>query len=139
MTRTWRQNLLAVPGLGVALAPKLACPMCWPFYSGILSTVGLGFLISATYLLPLTIAFLSLTLGVLGFRASQRRGFGPVTLGLLASSAVLIGKFHLESNSVLYGGVGLLLTASIWNSWPRRANSTVCQNCTQDAAVQRRL
>ena len=35
--------MLAVPGLGVALAPKLACPMCWPFYSGILSTVGLGY------------------------------------------------------------------------------------------------
>jgi mercuric ion transport protein len=128
--------LLAVPGLGVALAPKLACPLCWPFYTGILSTVGLGFLISATYLLPLTIAFLSLTLGVLVFRANQRRGFGPVILGLLASSAVLIGKFHLESNSVLYSGVGLLLTASIWNSWPRRANNTVCSSCTPDSTVQ---
>jgi len=26
--RTWRQGVLAIPGIGVALLPKLACPLC---------------------------------------------------------------------------------------------------------------
>ncbi len=79
----WKQGLLAVPGIGIALLPKLACPLCWPAYAGILSSLGLGFLISTAYLLPFTIAFLILTLAVLAFRAKQRWGYGPLGLGLV--------------------------------------------------------
>jgi hypothetical protein len=47
MTRqVWKQALLAAPGVGVSLLPKLVCPLCWPAYAGLLSTFGLGFLIS---------------------------------------------------------------------------------------------
>jgi mercuric ion transport protein len=133
MTRTWRQSLLAVPGIGVALLPKLACPMCWPLYAGILSSVGLGFLISATYLLPFTVVLLILTLGVLCFRARQYRGYGPFLLGLVASMTVLIGKFYLESNPIVYFAVAFLVVASVWNSWPHKA---VCPSCNSDATVQ---
>ena len=136
MTRTWKQNLLTVPGIGVAMLPKLACPMCWPLYAGILSSVGLGFLISAKYLLPLTTAFLILALWVLAFRAEQRHGFRPLLVGLLASATVLTGKFHFESNPMMYSGVGLLVVASLWNSWPRRAGDSVCSSCTPDSTVQ---
>jgi hypothetical protein len=44
MERTWKQNLLAVPGIGLSLLPKIACPACWPAYAGLLSSLGLGFL-----------------------------------------------------------------------------------------------
>jgi hypothetical protein len=43
--RAWKQGLLATPGIGVPLLPKLMCPLCWPAYAGLLSTLGLGFLI----------------------------------------------------------------------------------------------
>src|SRR5258708_20389049 len=88
--RTWKQGLMAAPGIGIALLPKLACPLCWPAYAGILSTLGLGFLISTAYLLPFTTAFLILTLAVMAFRANQRRGYGPPGLGLLWSTAAPI-------------------------------------------------
>ena len=120
-TGTWKQGLLAVPGIGIALLPKLACPLCWPAYVGVLSSLGLGFLISTAYLLPFTIAFLILTLAVLAFRAKQRRGYGPLGLGLVGSAAVLIGKFYLDSNPAMYTGIGVLVTAATWNAWPRRA------------------
>src|SRR3979490_3201500 len=100
MMRTWRQTLLTVPGIGVALLPKLGCPLCWPLYAGILSSVGLGFLISARYLFPVTAAFLLLALCVLAFRAKQRRGMGPFLLGLLASATVLTGRFYFDSNPI---------------------------------------
>jgi hypothetical protein len=92
MNRTWRQGLLALPSVGVSILPKLACPACWPAYAGLLSSVGLGFLISTVYLLPLTAAFLLLAVAALAFRANKRRGYGPFAVGLVAGSGVLLGK-----------------------------------------------
>src|SRR5438552_12953256 len=117
---TLRDSVLAFPGIGVALLPKLACPLCWPAYAGILSSISLGFLISATYLLPITIAFLILTVTALVFRAKQRRGYFPFGLALIGSAATVIGKFSLESNPAFYSGIGILVAASVWNAWPRR-------------------
>lgn len=124
--RTWRHRLLTIPGIGVAFLPKLACPLCWPLYASIVSSLGLGFLISTAYLLPLTIAFLILTLSVLAFRAKQRRGYGPLTLGLAASTTILVGKFYFELNPATYSGIALLVAASIWNARPRR----VVESCS---------
>src|SRR5260370_5381255 len=89
----WKQGLLALPSVGVSLLPKLACPACWPAYAGLLSSLGLGFLISVVYLLPLTTAFLVLALGALAFRAKERHRYGPFLLGIVAASGVLLGKF----------------------------------------------
>jgi len=80
MNRTWKQSLLALPGVGVSILPKLACPACWPAYAGLLSSVGLGFLISTAYLLPLTVAFLILALAALAVRANERRVTVPSSL-----------------------------------------------------------
>jgi hypothetical protein len=88
----------------------------------------MGFVpLSDRYILPLTSAFLLLTVVALAFRASERRGFGPFLLGLAASIAVLHGKFVLESNPVMYFGLAILITASLWNSWPKK--KIVC--CTE--------
>ena len=103
MSRTWKQGLLALPGVGASLLPNLACPLCWPAYAGLLSSVGLGFLISAAYLLPLTAVLLILALAAMAFRANSRHGYGPFLLGLLAATAVLLGKFRWESSPTMYG------------------------------------
>ena len=130
MIRTWKQGLLALPGVGVAMLPKLACPLCWPAYAGLLSSLGLGFLISTTYLLPLSAAFLILALAALAFRARKRRGYGPFLLGFIAAAAVLLGKFLWESNPMTYAAVGVLVGASLWNAWPRRlASSQAISGC----------
>lgn len=119
MSRIRKQGLFAFPGIVVAMLPKLACPVCWPAYAGLLSSVGLGFLISAAYLLPLTIAFLTLTLATLAYRAKDRRGLGPFSLGVFAAIGILLGKFLWESNAAIYSSVGTLVVASLWNAWPR--------------------
>jgi len=120
MSRVWKQGLLSLPGIGVSALPKLACPVCWPAYAGLLSSLGLGFLMSAGYLLPLTIVFLTIALTALAFRAKNRRGVGPFLVGLIAAVSVLLGKFVWESNVTIYSGVGMLVVASVWNAWPRR-------------------
>lgn len=128
----WKRTLSVLPSVGVALLPKLACPMCWPAYAGLLSAIGLGFLISTAYLLPITTAFLLVAVAMLGFRASARRGYGPMLLGAGASAAVLSGKFVLEAGAVMYGGLALLVAASIWNNWPSRSAS--CPECVRPGA-----
>lgn len=111
----------------MSLVPKLACPFCWPAYAGLLSSLGLGFLISAHYLLDVTTAFLVLALGALAFRAQHRQGYGPFVIGLVAAGGVLMSKFRWESKPALYGAVGLLLIASLWNAWPHRMTNACCE------------
>ncbi len=120
----FRRTLVTLPGIGVSLLPKLMCPACWPAYAGIVSALGLGFLISTKYLLPLTVAFLAMSTLALGFRASSRHGYGPFWMGLAAAVAILIGKFYFDTAQATYAGIGLLIAATVWNSWPRRAVAT---------------
>jgi hypothetical protein len=110
-----------LPGVGSALLPKLACPACWPAYAGLLSAAGLGALIEARWLLPLTVSFLVIAVGALGFRAGKRHGHGPFGLGLVACALVLLGKFAFDSSVATDAGIGLLVSASAWNAWPRTA------------------
>lgn len=128
-TRTVKQGLLAVPGVGVSLLPKLMCPACWPAYAAVLSSVGLGFLIAARYLLPLTVLFLAMAVASLAFRASSRRGLGPFWVGVAAGALIPVGKFYLDSTQATYAGVGLLIVASVWNTWPRRVTAAFCPAC----------
>ncbi len=132
MNSKWRQGLLAVPSVGVSMLPKLACPACWPAYSGLLVSVGLGFLIREAYLLPLTAALLGLALGAMAFRAGERHGYGPFLLGTLAAGSLLLGRFVWDSKPAIYCAVGLLVVASLWNTWPRRSRSNeeaACSDC----------
>ena len=139
MSAKWRQSMIALPGIGVSVLPKLACPACWPAYAGLLTSIGLGFLISATYLLPLTVAFLILALSAMLLRARDRRGYSPFLLAVLAASGILLGKFTWDSRATVYGAIGLLVVASLWNTWPRRDTSndgTPCSNCRKEEIQQ---
>jgi mercuric ion transport protein len=132
MSNRWRQSTLAAPSIGVSVLPKLAWRACWLAYAGLLTSIGLGFLISVRYLRPLTIAFLALALAAMLFKARDRRGYGPFLLAVLAASGVLLGKFALDSRLTLYGAIGVLVVASLWNTLPRRDTSsdpTACSNC----------
>ena len=124
--RAW---LAVLPAIGVAMLPKLACPACWPAYAGLLSSIGLGFLTQTAYLLPLTVAFLIVAVGALGVRARSRHGFGPFVTGLIAALVVIVGKFQFESDPAMYGGIALLIGASVWNTWPRRKIAASCPAC----------
>lgn len=123
---TWRKSIATLPGIGVSLLPKAVCPICSPAYAALLSSVGLGFLGSATYLLPVTVTLLAVSVGSLFFRASNRRGLGPFRLGLVAAVCVLVGKFWFDSPATSYVGVGVLIIASIWNAVPK---PNFCAEC----------
>lgn len=124
-----------VPALGVGLLPVGFCPACWPIYAGLASALGLGFLMDAQYLLPITGAALLVALAALAFRARRRRGYGPFAVGLAASVLILIGKFALASDIVLYAALTVLVGASLWNAWPKRNATAVAAGCSKCAAT----
>lgn len=126
----WRNAIAALPAVGAAALPKLTCPVCWPAYTALLSSMGVGFVNYTPYLFPLTASFLVLSLIALGWRAQQRRGYGPLLLGIAASTLLLIGKFVFDSETAMYAAIALLVAASAWNAWPHaRRAAQDCPAC----------
>ncbi len=122
-------GLLTIPGVLVSLLPSIACPLCWPAYAALVSSLGLGFLASSTYLLPLTGVLLALALVGLGLQA-KNKGYGPLALGVVSAGTILPGKFLLASSAMTYAGAGLLVIASAWSLLPARpAVSASCPTC----------
>ena len=116
---TWKRLASLLPSVGVSLLPKLACPSCWPAYAGLLTALGLGFLVSERYLFGVTAVFLLASVGALAYRYRERRGLLPAALGLAGAAMVLVGKFKFESMPAMYTGLLVLIASSIWNSWPQ--------------------
>ena len=56
-------------------------------------------------------------------------------IGLVASAVVLIGKFNFESDAAMYIGLAVLVAASLWNSWPKRADAD-CPACIGQESTQ---
>ena len=126
----WRRVLAVLPGIGASALPVGACPACWPAYAGVLSSLGFGFLLDSTYLLPLMALFIGLALVSLAYRGKTRHGYGAFAIGALAAVIVLVGKFVLSSDLLLYLGLALLVGASLWNAWPKKkAARSSCPAC----------
>ena len=115
-------------GMGAWLLPAGVCPACWPAYAGAASSLGLGFTLSAEFLIPLAVLFLGFSLLALGYRAQKRRGYGPLVLGVGGALGVLVGKLLLSSESLSYVALTAIVAAGLWNSWPARKTSTSCTN-----------
>lgn len=41
-------------------------------------------------------------------------------MGVLAAILMVVAKFAWESDGLTYGGIALLVSASVWNSWPKK-------------------
>jgi hypothetical protein len=128
-------SLLAVPGVVVSLLPTLTCPLCWPGYAALLSSFGLGFLASETYLLPLTGAFLALALLALGLQG-RKKGYGPLVVAVVSAAIILPGKFVIGSNAMTYVGAGILALASIWSLLPAPSSAPACPTCAPSGEIR---
>ena len=121
------KDMAALPGVGVALVPKVVCPLCSPAYAALLSSVGLPFLATATYLLPLTLVFVTVAVGSLYVGAKPRRDLRPFWVGVVAAASVVSSKFWFDSVFMIYFGVALLIAASTWNAMSKRRVCPACE------------
>ncbi len=114
------------PSMGAAFLAKASCPFCYPAIAGFLTSLGLGFLFKGTYFYILMSLFLGVALFGLGFKASSRKGYGPLFLGSLGAVVALV--FHyLKNDYVFYLGISVLIIASIWNLLPARKLCNTCK------------
>ncbi|MCB1319029.1 MAG: hypothetical protein KDK34_02185 [Leptospiraceae bacterium] len=102
------------------MLPVVTCAACWPAYAAVLSSLGIGFVNYTPYLMPLMIALTAVALFGLFHRAKFRWGYGPFALGVVAGAFILVSRFVLELDALLYAGAAGFLSASIWNAWPLR-------------------
>lgn len=125
----WQAIAASFPAVGVALLPKLTCPLCFPAYAAILSAIGLEFVDYTPYLLPLTATFLVVTLAVLAWQSRCTGNFYTLTLGIAASILVLAGKFYAESDWITNGGIVLLVAAVFLGSRVKPVTVVSCPAC----------
>ena len=126
----WRAALV-LPAMGAALVPGLTCPACWPAYAAALSALGLPFIPTAAYLLPVTAGLLLAAIAALALPRETRV---PFVVGLAASVLVLLGKFMFDSSTMTYAGVSLLVAASLPSL--RRRGAATCPACAPESVWQ---
>lgn len=132
--RTLNSSLASGTAVLLALLPKVACPACWPIYAGILSGLGLGFLLDQVWLLPITASFLGLAVAALASSARSRNRYGPFLLGMISGAGLLIAKFVFEFDAATYVSIAGLVAASVWNLWPNR--EVACGYAACDSAAE---
>ena len=102
-----RESMLALSSVALAMAPK--CPLCFLALAGTLGA-------AAAWIAPITIACLALTIVTVAKRARL--------LALIASSAILGGRFLLDNKYLVLAGCATLVAASLWR--PRKSCDAGC-------------
>lgn len=136
-----------LPSLGlavlVAVAPK--CALCVVAHVTVLGWLGISVVPAA---LPRPVAVLALVAVplLLAWRAPARRGYGPFVLACLAVLLLAGELTHLHADvpgshaghhmpaapveghspAAPWLGAALLVSASLWNAWPRRKRPPSC-------------
>lgn len=131
----WPRVLAVAPSVGLAAVPVGACPLCLAGYIGVVSALGLGFLLERQYLLPLSAIALALALGSLAWRARTRRGYGPLALGVVGALLLWLGQFIVGNVVATVLGAVALAVAAAWNVWPQLDLSRACSACAPSTRV----
>lgn len=122
-----------LPGLGLAVLSKFTCAACLTAYSGVLASVGVGFVAAGSGLTILTAVLLVLGLASVAWSTRRHRHLGPLTLVLVGSGVLLTARSGMPSTRVLLAGAAMTLAGSFWNLWlERRAQG--CRVDVRDSA-----
>ncbi len=133
----WAGSLSSVPVILLALLPK--CPLCLPALMGVLSSLGISVTAYKASLFPLAVFFLLIAIASLSYHARRYREYKLLLLGLVATVCIISGKFFLASSVLLYGGIFLLILASLKNSFFRKAPQEVDPSILTDKEFQQAL
>jgi MerC mercury resistance protein len=127
-------SLAALPAAFLSLLPAVTCSACLGAYAGLLSALGLGFLVRSTVLEPLLISTLLIGLGSIVWSTLRQRNPWPLALTLLGDLAVVIGRYAVASQEMQWLGFPLILGGALWSIWLRRRlpASQECAACVAD-------
>jgi hypothetical protein len=127
---TWGQpfrTLSLLPSVGVAVLSKFTCSFCLSAYTGLLSSVGVGFVATDAGLTGLTAGLLALGLAGVAWSTRRHRHLGPLAVMLLGAGVLLFARFDQPSPTrLLVSGAALAVVASLWNFWLERRQPSCC-------------
>jgi len=124
---TWLQTIIAIPAAVLPLLPSFSCPVCVAAYAGLLSSLGLGFLLTDRVQRPLIVVFLIVSVAAVGWAAKQYKKVGPFVLVLMGSTAIIAGRLVWAMAPALYAGVACLVAGTVWNLILKRPRRKVVQ------------
>ena len=111
----WLHTIIAVPAAVLPLLPNFSCPVCVAVYAGLLSSLGLGFLLTDRVQRPLIVACLIVSVAGVGWAAKQYKTAGPFVFVLLGSVAIVAGRVVWSVTPALYVGLVCLVAGTVWN------------------------
>ncbi len=109
----WSFSLAAIPAAFVSLLPAVTCSACLGAYAGLLSALGLGFLVRSTVLEPLLISTLLIGLASIAWSTRVHRNPWPLALTLLGNLAVVAGRYALNTEEMQWLGFPLILGGAL--------------------------
>ena len=111
----WLQTLIAIPAAVLPLLPSFSCPVCVAAYAGLLSSLGLGFVLTDRVQRPLIVLFLTIALASVAWATSQHKKFGPLMLVLSGSLVIVLARLVWSIPWALYVGASCLVAGAVWN------------------------
>lgn len=127
----WRGNrrtmLMTISSALFAIAPK--CPICFLAYLGIFGVATSSASAYRAWLPLITALWLALTIAMLAFQRRGKRRYGPAVMGFFAALLLVIGKFVVDSQFMIFAGIIALLGAAVWRS--RNQTPISAEGCSQ--------
>lgn len=121
------RTLSLLPSVGVAVLSKFTCSFCLGAYTGLLSSLGVGFVATDAGLTGLTVGLLALGIAGVAWSTRRHRHPGPLGVMLLGSGVLLLARLDQPSpTTLLVSGAALALGASLWNFWLERRQPNCC-------------
>ena len=121
------RTLSLLPSVGVAVLSKFTCSFCLGAYTGLLSSLGVGFVATDAGLTGLTVGLLALGVAGVAWSTRRHRHLGPLGMMLLSAGVLLMARLNQPSPTrVLVGGAALAVGASLRNFWLERRQPSCC-------------
>lgn len=134
---TFGRTLSLLPSVGVAVLSKFTCSFCLGAYTGLLGSLGVGFVATDAGLSGLTAGLLALGLAGVTWSTRRHRNLGPLGVMLLGSGVLLVARLDQPSPTrLLIGGAVLALVASLWNLWLERRQPSCCVQTEKPTPIQ---
>jgi hypothetical protein len=125
-----------LPSLGLAVLSKFTCAACLTAYSGVLASVGVGFVAADSGLTILTAGLLLLGLASVAWSTRKHRNLGPLALLVVGSAVLLTARSGMPSTRVLLAGAAITLAGSVWNLWLERRPPSCCADVAINQSTQ---
>lgn len=124
------RSLAMIPGALIAVLPAVSCPACLGAYAGLLTALGVPFVLAEKVLVPVTGTLLMIGLISVGWSTRTHHQPGPLAATLAGTLAVVFGRLIFRLPPLLYLGVGMLIASALWNLWLKRPKAQVLVQLT---------